>query len=35
MCIVYVNDLILCTSNNDSIHDLEMDFRELGTDLEQ
>ena len=35
MCIVYVYDIIFWARNEDGIHDLEMELRELGVDLEQ
>ena len=33
--IVYVDDLILCSWNDDNTHDLAMEFLDLGIELEQ
>ncbi len=35
MCIVYVDDLIFWERDEDDIHDLAMELRDLGMDLEQ
>ena len=35
MCIVYVDDLIFWARDEDDIHDLAMQLRDLGVDLEQ
>ncbi len=35
MCIAYVDDMILWARDEDDIHDLVMQLRDLGVDLEQ
>ena len=35
ICIVYVDDLIFWSKQDDDIHDVAMNLRELGVDLEQ
>ena len=34
-CIVYVDDLIFWARNEDNIHNLEINLRELGVNLDQ